>query len=91
MACSIVTVDRQLTAVVKAKVPFPEIGKAQRSARAAVDAALASLQAGPLGRPVTRFRMPAREALDMEIGTIVGRTFAATGDVVPSEDRKSVV
>ena len=85
MTCSIVTVDRQLTAVVKAKVPFPEIGKAQRSARAAVDVALPSLQAGPLGRPVTRFRTPAREALDMEIGTIVGRGFAAKGKVVPSD------
>jgi effector-binding domain-containing protein len=85
MTCSIVTVDRQLTAVVKAKVPFPEIGKAQRSARAAVDAALPSLQADPLGRPVTRFRTPAREGLDMEIGTIVGRSFAARGDVVPSD------
>src|SRR5262245_4164144 len=85
MTCSIVTVDRQLTAVVKATVPFPEIAMAQRSARAAVDAALPSLQAGPLGRPVTRFRTPAREALEMEIGTIVGRGFAASGEVVPSE------
>ena len=85
MACSIVTVDRQLTAVVKTKVPFPEIPLAQRSARAAVDAALLALAAGPLGRPVTRFRTPAHDALDMEIGTIVGRSFAATGEVVLSE------
>jgi effector-binding domain-containing protein len=85
MTCSIVTVDRQFTAVVKAKVPFPEISKAQRSAHAAVDAALPSLQAGPLGRPVTRFRTPAQGALDMEIGTIVGRSFAANGEVVPSD------
>ncbi|MBL6618539.1 MAG: GyrI-like domain-containing protein [Reyranella sp.] len=85
MTCSIVTVDRQLTAVVRAKVPFPQVGKAQRAARAAVDAALPSLQAGPLGRPVTRFRTPAREELDMEIGTIVGRGFAAQGEVVPSD------
>ena len=85
MACSIVTVDRQLTAVVKATVPFAEIPKAQRAARGAVDAALPSLQAGPLGRPLTRFRTPAREALEMEIGTIVGRGFAAKGEVVPSE------
>ena len=85
MTCSIVTVDRQLTAVVRAKVPFPEIPKAQRAARTAVDAALPSLDAGPLGRPVTRFRTPAQEALDMEIGTIVGRGFAAKGEIVPSE------
>jgi effector-binding domain-containing protein len=85
MTCSIVTVDRQLTAVVKAKVPFPEIPKAQRSARAAVDAALSSLDAGAPGRPVTRFRTPAKDALDMEIGTIVGRSFAARGEIVPSD------
>jgi len=85
MTCSIVTVDRQLTAVVKAKVPFPQIVNAQRSARTAIDAALPSLDAGPLGRPLTRFRTPAKDALDMEIGTIVGRNFAASGDIVPSE------
>jgi effector-binding domain-containing protein len=74
MTCSIVTVDRQLTAVVKAKVPFPEIPTAQRSARAAVDAGL-----------LTRFRTPAKEVLDMEIGTIVGRSFTGRGEIVPSE------
>ena len=31
MTCSIVTVDRQLTAVVKATVPFPEIPKAREN------------------------------------------------------------
>lgn len=85
MTCSIVTVDRQLTAVVKARVAFPEIPQVQRSARTAVDAALPSLDAGLLGRPVTRFRTPAHEKLEMEIGTIVGRGFAARGDVVPSD------
>jgi effector-binding domain-containing protein len=85
MTCSIVTVDRQLTAVVRAKVPFAEIPTAQRSARAAVDAALPTLEAGPLGRPLTRFRTPAKEALDMEIGTIVGRSFAGRAEIVPSE------
>ncbi|HEX9325390.1 MAG TPA: GyrI-like domain-containing protein, partial [Reyranella sp.] len=85
MTCSIVTVDRQLTAVVRAKVPFAEIPKAQRSARVSVDAALPSLEAGPLGRPVTRFRTPAQDMLDMEIGTIVGRSFAGRGEIVPSD------
>lgn len=85
MACSIVTVDRQLTAVVKTTVPFPEIPMAQRSARAAIDAALPSLDAGPLGRPMTRFRTPAKDALNMEIGTIVGRSFARRGEIVPSD------
>lgn len=85
MTCSIVTVDRQLTAVVKARVAFPEIPKTQRSARTAVDAALPSLDAGAVGRPVTRFRTPAKEMLEMEIRTIVGRGFAARGDVVSSD------
>ena len=85
MTCSIVTVNRQLTAVVRAKVPFAEIPSAQRSARAAVDAALPTLEAGPVGRPLTRFRTPAKDALDMEIGTIVGRGFAGRGEIVPSE------
>ena len=85
MACSIVTVDRQLTAVVRATVPFAEIANAQRSARAAIDAALPALEAGPLGRPLTRFRTPAKEALDMEIGTIVGRSFSGRGDIVLSD------
>jgi effector-binding domain-containing protein len=84
-ACSIVTVERQLTAIVKASVPFAEIPMAQRSARAKVDAALPSLEAGPIGRSLTRSRTPSDGRLDMEIGTIVARSFAATGDVVPSD------
>lgn len=84
-ACSILSVDRQLTAVVRANVPFAEIAAAQRSARVKVDAALASLEAGPVGRSLTRFRTPSDSRLDMEMGTIVARPFAATGDVVPSD------
>ncbi|HYX04159.1 MAG TPA: GyrI-like domain-containing protein [Reyranella sp.] len=85
MSCRIVTVERQLTAVVRTTVPFPAIASAQRSARAAVSAALPSLQAGPVGRPCTRFCTPAKEALDMEIGTIVGQPFQPKGEVVPSD------
>ncbi len=85
MSCNIVTVERRLTAVVKTKVPFAKIPDAQRAARAAVDGALPSLDAGPLGRPCTRFLTPAASALDMEIGTIVARTFPAKGEVVPSD------
>ena len=84
MSCRIVTVERQLTAVVRTKVPFPAIAGAQRSARAAVSAALPLLQAGPVGRPCTRFCTPAKEALDMEIGTIVGQPFSPQGEVVSS-------
>ena len=85
MSCRIVTVERELTAVIKAKVPFAEIPAAQRSARAAVNAALSSLDAEPTGRPCTRFRTPASGALEMEIGTIVSRPFTAKGEVVPSD------
>jgi effector-binding domain-containing protein len=85
MTCRIVTVEHQLTAVIKAKVPFAEIPAAQRSARAAVNAALSSLDAEPTGRPCTRFRTPASGALEMEIGTIVSRPFTAKGEVVPSD------
>lgn len=85
MGCSIVIVERQLTAVVKTKVPFAGIPDAQRSARLAVDTALPSLDAGAIGRPCTRFLTPADSALDMEIGAIVARGFAARGEVVPSD------
>jgi hypothetical protein len=83
--CSIVAMERQLTAVVKTKVPFAKIADAQRAARAAVDGALSSLEAGSRGRPCTRFRTPAASMLEMEIGTIVTRTLPAAGEVVPSD------
>jgi hypothetical protein len=85
MSCTIVSVERKLTAVVKSSVPFAEIPAAQRAARTAVSAALPVLNAGSVGRPCTRFRTPARERLEMEIGTIVDRSFQAEGEVVPSD------
>ena len=85
MSCRIVTVERQLTAVVQAKVPFAEIANAQRSARAAVAVALPTLQADPIGRACTLFRTPAHAELEMEIGTIVGQAFPRRGDVVSSD------
>jgi effector-binding domain-containing protein len=53
--------------------------------RAAVASALPSLEAGPPGRPLTRFRTPAKEVLGMEVGAIVGHSFAGRGEIVPSE------
>ncbi|TAJ35489.1 MAG: AraC family transcriptional regulator [Reyranella sp.] len=85
MSCRIVTVERQLTAVVKAKVPFAEIPQAQRAARAAIDAGLPSLDTGALGLTCTRWLPPQGGALDMEMGTIVARPIAAQGEIVPSE------
>src|SRR5690348_6420754 len=85
MSCSIVTTERQFTAVVKATVPFAGIPDAQRSARATLAAALPALDAGPVGRGITRFRTPANGALDMEMGSIVARRFEDRGEVVVSE------
>lgn len=85
MTCSIVTVERQLTAVVKAASPFDKLPETQRSARAALASALPALDTGPLGAACTRWTRPAGSVLPMEIGVIVGRGFAAAGEVVPSE------
>jgi hypothetical protein len=85
MRCRIVTVERQLTPVVKAKVPFAEIPQAQRAARAGIDAGLPSFDTGALGLTCTRWVPPQGGALDMEMGTIVTRPIAAKGEIVPSE------
>jgi effector-binding domain-containing protein len=85
MTCSIVTTERQLTAVIKAKVPFAGIPDAQHSARARLSATLPSLDVGTVGSGITRFRTPADGALDMEMGSIVARRFEGQGDVVLSE------
>jgi effector-binding domain-containing protein len=85
MSCIIVTTERQLTAVIKAKVPFAGIPDAQRSARTTLAATLPSLDVGAVGSGITRFRTPADGALDMEMGSIVARRFEDHGDVVLSE------
>lgn len=85
MSCNIVNTERQLTAVIKAKVPFAEIPAAQRSARGKLATALPSLGAGSVGRGCTRFRTPASAALDMEIGSIVAERFPDRDEIVLSE------
>ncbi|MCW5738065.1 MAG: GyrI-like domain-containing protein [Enhydrobacter sp.] len=85
MTCSIVTTERRLTAVIRAKVPFAGIPDAQRSARSTLAATLPSLDAGVVGPGITRFRTPADGVLDMEMGSIVARRFDDRGDVVLSE------
>jgi GyrI-like small molecule binding domain len=82
--CSIVTVERRLTAVVKVQVPMAEIPRAERSARAKLDAALSSLDVGPLGQAFTLWRPPVDGRLYMEPGVLVARTFEPLGEVVPS-------
>ena len=83
--CSIVTVARQCTAVVKGAVPFAEFPQAQRSARAKVAAALPLLLVAPHGLACTRIGSPSGGKLYMEIGVMVARSFEPLGDVVPSE------
>lgn len=87
--CSVVTVARLHTAVVKAEVPFAEIPAAQRASRTKLAAVLSLIEAGGAGRDCTRWRPPAAGKLDMEIGTIVGSPFEAgsvpAGSVVASE------
>ena len=85
MSCSIVTAERRLTAVIKAKVPFAEIPAAQRSARAKLAATLPSLAIGSAGAACTRFRTPPKDGLDMEIGCIVAQRFEGRDDIVLSE------
>jgi hypothetical protein len=85
MTCSIVTTERLLTAVIKAKVPFAGIPDAQRSARGTLAATLPSLDVGAVGSSITRFRTPATDALDMEMGSIVTHRFEDRGEVVLSE------
>jgi effector-binding domain-containing protein len=83
--CSIVTVERQLTAVVKIEAPMNELMQAHQSARARINEALPKLDVGPLGLTCTRWRPPVDGVMPMEPGTIVAKGFAAAGDVVPSE------
>jgi hypothetical protein len=85
MNCSIVTTDRKFTAVIQAAAPFAGLPETQRVARAALAATLPSLDVGPLGRTCTRWTPPVNGVLAMEIGMIVSKPFAASGDVVASE------
>jgi hypothetical protein len=85
MTCTIVTTERQLTAVIKSAPTFDKIPHAQQTARAALAAALPSLDTGAHGATCTRWTPPANGALPMEIGLIVGKGFAASGEIVSSE------
>src|SRR6516165_6622494 len=84
-ACKIVTVERRLTAVIKAETSFAQLPEVQRSARGKLRAVLPLLDCGPLGATCTRWTPPAHGKLPMEIGVIVARSFAAKDEVVPSD------
>jgi GyrI-like small molecule binding protein len=85
MTCTLVTTERQLTAVVRRDSPFAEIPTSQRTARATLAAALPSLDVGTHGRTCTRWTPPANGVLPMEMGLIVAKAFAAQGEVVCSD------
>ena len=57
-ACTIVTVERQPTAVIRAEAVFAELPQVQRAARARLGAVLPSLDAGPAGAACTRWTPP---------------------------------
>lgn len=82
--CEIVTVERQLTAVIKAQVPMNKIPEVMRSLRSKISDALPTLGAGAVGRNLTLWRPPTDGRLDMEPGVLVERVFEPTGEMVPS-------
>jgi GyrI-like small molecule binding protein len=83
--CSIVTVERRPTAVIKAEAAFARLPEVQRTARATLARLLPSLDAGKAGAECTRWRLLEGGGLAMEIGRVVAQGFAAVGEVVPSE------
>ena len=73
--CSIVTVERQITAAIKCNVPLSRIPDAERSVRRTLNATVPSLDTGPLGREVTLWRPPVNGQIAMEPGVIVAHAF----------------
>jgi effector-binding domain-containing protein len=80
----ILTVERQLTAVIPARVCMDKMPETQRSLRFKLAAVLPALGAGPIGSTFTLWRPPVNGVFDMEPGVIVSRSFMSKGDVVPS-------
>jgi GyrI-like small molecule binding domain len=83
--CGIVTVERRLAATIGTKVPMADIPHAERTLRAKLDAAVASLDVGPLGHGFTLWRPPVDGRLCMQPGILVSRRFDPVGEVVSSE------
>lgn len=83
--CTVITVERQIAAVIEANVAMDEIPAAQRALRARLAAALPSLEVGTIGLSLTVWRMPAAGRLDLHPGVLVSRDFAPAGEVVPAE------
>src|SRR5689334_8851690 len=83
--CSIVTVDRQITAAIKCNVPLSRIPDAERSVRKTLNATLPSLDTGLLGREVTLWRTPVNGQIYLEPGIIVAQAFEPEDYVICSE------
>ena len=80
----ILTVERQLTAVIPVSVRMDKMPETQRSLRFKLAAVLPALGAGPVGPTFTLWRPPVNGVFEMEPGVIVSRSFAPQGDVVAS-------
>jgi effector-binding domain-containing protein len=80
---SIATIEMRHTAVVKATVPFADLAKAERFARAKIAETLSRLRIEPAGESFTLCRS-AKGGLYIEPGVIVAAAFTPDGDVVPS-------
>src|SRR5262245_66104117 len=63
--CSVVTVERRLAAVIRGLVPLPAIPRPERTLRAKLDAAIATLALGPLGNAFPRWNPRVAGGLDL--------------------------
>ncbi len=82
---AIVHTERRLIAVSPVKARMDALPQAQKSARAKLDAALKTLDVGPLGAYLTLWRPPRDGAMDLRPGRLVSKPFVPVGDVGPSE------
>jgi hypothetical protein len=83
--CSIVTVERQITAAINCSVPLSRIPDAERSVRKTLNAIVSSLDTGTLGREVTLWRTPVNGQIYLEPGVIVAHAFEPEDYVICSE------
>ena len=83
--CTIVTVERQPTAVIRAEAVFADLPQVQRAARGKLAELLPLLDTRSLGPTCTRWTPPVDGKLPMEIGVLVTHSFLARADVIPSE------
>src|SRR4051812_1136102 len=83
--CSIVTVERQITAAIKCNVPLSRIPDAERAVGRTLKATLPSLDTGAVGREVMLWRSPVNGQIAMEPGIIVAEAFEPCDYVICSE------